>query len=185
MNDIRTLYRAGDLLFVSNGPPSEEASFAICPDGVVLSAGEANRPVIPWRDLVSIDFRLKGVRRASSPLLVLILLRAAGVIYAVAAAVLFAVTFGGLGGAPFKLPSDLEVQPFLRGRPRAFAELFVIPVAWPRHPTHLELQWFSAIVDRLCGESATLQMEGLVDLLDRAGGVDDLVSGLDELVVEA
>lgn len=185
MTEIRTLYRAGDLLFVSDGPPSDEASFAICSDGVVISAGDANSPVIPWRDLVSINFRRKGVSRASSPLLVLILLRAVGLIYAVAAAVLFAVTFGGLGGAPFTLPSALEVQPFIRGRPRAFTQLAVIPVAWPRHPTDLELRWFSAIVDRLCGESGILQIEGVVELLGRAGGVDDLVAELDELVVEA
>ena len=140
----RTAYRNGSLMLFSNGDPGRQDSVALSEDGVVLRLGE-ERSLLRWAELARMDVQPSGVRRARSGRVQRWIEQATLLLLRLAAALLFALTFGGLGGSGIWGAGSIRITPVLRGKPEAFSLTYSIPIRWPPDTTALEVEWFEPL----------------------------------------
>lgn len=176
---VETVYDDGALLYVSNGAPDPHQCLWFASDGLAFRQGEREWKEL-WQSLEAVDFKNRGTFPSK--------IRARGIvagvrwIVAAFAALLFAATFGGLGGSLLPGRGSLEVTLYLKGKPSAFALTYGIAIKWPPAPTKLDELWFAVVVDRVVGRDVILDVVGLADLLERAVSVSDLQQRLPQVI---
>lgn len=178
----RTAYRNGSLMLFSNGDPGRQDSVALSEDGVVLRLGE-ERSLLRWAELARMDVQPSGVRRARSGRVQRWIEQATLLLLRLAAALLFALTFGGLGGSGIWGAGSIRITPVLRGKPEAFSLTYSIPIRWPPDTTALEVEWFGAVTAAATGRDVRLNIDRLSELLDNSIGISEFSRGIWQAVL--
>lgn len=178
---VRTAYVVDAHVFVAQGSPNGRDSLALARQGIVLHLGDETWTA-KWGELSRVRITPRGAWSSRSGWLVRPALRVARWVYSIVAGLLFVVSFGGLGGAPWGGRGAIEVTLQEKGQPSAFAATYAIPISWPRDCTELERTWFTITIEAVVGTGTELDVVALTQILDSVDSASELRTRIPELV---